>query len=56
MELKVFIVDVLPSECCKRESMDERMVEMQNLVSTYGGIVVIEYIQRRGTPDYNTYI
>lgn len=54
--LKVFIVDVLPSECCKRENMEDRMKEMENLVHTYGGVVIVEHIQKRGTPDYTTYI
>jgi hypothetical protein len=34
-ELKVFIADVIPFECCKRENMEDRMLEMENLVNTY---------------------
>jgi 50S ribosomal subunit-associated GTPase HflX len=55
-ELKVFIADVIPLECCKRENMEERMLEIENLVNTYGGVVILKHIQKRGTPDYNTYI
>lgn len=55
-ELKVFIADVIPFDCCKRENMDDRMLEMENLVHTYGGVVILKHIQKRGTPDYNTYI
>ncbi len=32
------------------------MRELENLVSTYGGIVILEHIQKRGIPDYTTYI
>ena len=54
--LKVFIADVLPTECCQRENMEDRMIEMENLVNTFGGVVIIKHIQKRGTPDYATYI
>jgi 50S ribosomal subunit-associated GTPase HflX len=36
--------------------MDDRMRELENLVTTYGGTVILEHIQKRGIPDYNTYI
>lgn len=55
-ELKVFIADVLPLEHCTNEQMEGRMEELENLVATYGGIVIVKHIQKRGTPDYNTYI
>lgn len=54
--LRVFIADIIPSECCLRENMDDRMRELENLVTTYGGVVILEHIQKRGIPDYNTYI
>ena len=53
--LKVFIADIIPT-CCARESMDDRMIEVENLVNTYWWLVVIRHIQKRWTPDYNTYI
>ncbi len=55
-DLRVFIADIIPSECCKRENMQERMIELENLVTTYGGTVILEHIQKRWIPDYNTYI
>ena len=55
-ELRVFIADVLPEHFCKRENMQERMEELESLVTTYGGVVIVRHIQKRGTPDYNTYI
>jgi GTPase len=36
--------------------MDERMLELESLVSSYGGVVIVEHLQKRGIPDYNTYI
>jgi len=35
-ELKVFIADVLPIECRSNEEMQDRLVEVENLVNTYG--------------------
>ncbi len=54
-ELKVFIADIIPT-CCARENMEDRLVELENLVSTYWWLVVVKHIQKRWTPDYNTYI
>jgi GTP-binding protein HflX len=54
--LRVFIADIISSECCQRENMEDRMRELENLVTTYGWVVILEHIQKRGIPDYNTYI
>lgn len=54
--LKVFIADVIPLNCCQRENMEDRMLEMENLVQTFGGVVILRHIQKRGVPDYETYI
>ena len=53
--LKVFIADIIPT-CCARENMEDRIVELENLVLTYGWLVIIKHIQKRWVPDYNTYI
>lgn len=55
-QLKVFIADVISTECCTRENMDDRMVELESLVMTYGGILIVKHIQKKSQPDYNTYI
>lgn len=55
-QLKVFIADVLPRGCTTRVEIDDRMIELEELVKTYGGVVIVKHIQKRGTPDYNTYI
>ncbi len=54
-ELKVFIVDVLPQNVDKK-TLDIRLEEVQNLVSTFGWLTVVKHIQKRSNPDYNTYI
>lgn len=46
-ELRVFIADIIPSECCQRDNMQDRLREMENLVTTYGGVVILEHIQKR---------
>ncbi len=55
-KLKVFIADILPNNCCKRANMKDRMIEVENLVNTFGWIVILKHIQKRGIPDYRTYI
>jgi hypothetical protein len=35
-ELKVFIADILPKDVVIRKTMEDRMVELENLVNTYG--------------------
>ncbi len=52
---KTILVDVISSDVTKEQSQ-ERLSELENLVKTYGGIVVVKVIQKRGMPDYRTYI
>lgn len=54
-KLKVFVADVAPT-CCQREDLEDRLLELENLVNTYGGIVILKKVQKRWIPDYNTYI
>lgn len=53
--IKAILVDIISSDTHKLESA-KRLEELENLVRTFGGIVVVKIIQKRGTPDYNTYI
>ena len=53
--MNVIIVDIAPKETPK-EDLEYRMVELESLVSTYGGITVVRRVQKRDTPDYSTYI
>lgn len=55
-QLKVFIADVLPIENRNEIDMKNRMEEVENLVNTYGWVVILKHIQKRWAPDYKTYI
>lgn len=54
--LKVFLADVVSPDNSKNENLEDRMIELENLVNTYGGIVILEHIQKKSHPDYDTYI
>lgn len=55
--LKVFLIDIMPKTSSKDMlDMDYRMLELENLVSTFGWLVVLKKIQKRWIPDYRTYI
>lgn len=55
-ELKVFIADILPADLEIRQNMEDRMMELENLVNTYGWVVIVKHIQNKSVPDYNTFI
>lgn len=38
------------------EIEEKRLMELENLVITYGGVVIVKTIQKRWTPDYHTFI
>lgn len=52
---KAILIDVIDKETTKKTA-EKRLNELENLVNTYGGIVVVKAIQKRGRPDYETYI
>ncbi len=55
-KIKVFLADILSMDLEIRQNMDDRMIELENLVNTYGWIVIVKHIQNKSTPDYNTFI
>jgi len=55
-ELKVFLADIVPPDIVEKNKMQDRMLELENLVTTFWGVVILEHIQKRSLPDYNTYI
>lgn len=55
-ELRVFVADILPAELEIRKTMEDRMLELENLVNTYGWVVIVKHIQNKSVPDYNTFI
>ena len=52
---KAILIDVIDTSTTKEEA-EIRLMEMESLVYTFGGVVVIKTIQKRGMPDYDTYI
>ncbi len=53
--LPVIIVDVVPKDVSTDIAL-ERLNELENLVTTFGGLVVVKKVQRRGMPDYGTFV
>lgn len=49
------LVDVIPPTMSK-EISGLRLNELESLVKTYGGIAVTKVIQKKGMPDYKTYL
>jgi GTP-binding protein HflX len=54
-ELRVFLVDIVNKDITP-ELLADRMNELENLLKTYGGIVVLKKFQKKDQPDYQTYI
>lgn len=53
--LKVFLVDLVDKQTSK-VILDDRMRELENLVNTYGGVVVLQKYQKKDHPDLRTYV
>ncbi|MBL4693920.1 GTPase HflX [Candidatus Gracilibacteria bacterium] len=53
--LRTILVDVIDTKMDKVEA-EKRLEEVEKLVATYGGVVVLKTIQKKGLPDYRTYI
>jgi len=54
-KLKAILVDVVTPDTTPYEAQS-RMEELENLTNTFGGVVVVKTLQKRGVPDYDTYI
>lgn len=54
-QLKVFLVDVVTKDT-NPALLADRMRELENLVDTYGGIVILQKYQKRQEPDHRTYV
>ena len=52
---KVILVDIIPPQTSPEESL-ARLNELERLVDTYGGFVVVRKVQRKQHPNYRTYI
>ena len=54
-ELRVFLVDIVTKDT-NAELLEDRMKELESLLTTYGGIVVLKKFQKKDKPDYQTYV
>lgn len=52
---RAILIDVIGLDTPKEEA-EKRLTELESLVLTYGGVVIIKKIQKRGMPDYGTYV
>lgn len=55
MNPKVILIDILPPDISSEESVI-RLNELENLVNTYGGFVIVRKKQKKQIPNYRTYI
>lgn len=55
MKEKAFLIDIVPQGTPKAET-DLRFMELESLVKTYGGIVVLKTVQKKSIPSYSTYV
>ena len=53
--LRVFLVDLVDKNT-NQEELHDRMRELENLVETYGWIVVLQKYQKKDIPDPKTYV
>ncbi len=52
---KVILIDIIEPRTSPEDSL-ARLNELERLLSTYGGFVVVRKIQRKQMPNYKTYI
>jgi GTP-binding protein HflX len=53
--LKAILIDCVPPLLPKEEA-DYRLAEAENLIKTYGGVVLVKVVQKKLTPSYKTFI
>ena len=54
-QLRVYLVDIVTKNTTP-ELLEDRMNELESLVQTYGGLVILKKFQKRDQPDYKTYV
>ncbi len=52
---KAILIDIIEPGT-SQEAADLRLLELESLVDTFGGVVVVKTVQRKATPDYSNYI
>lgn len=54
-ELRVYVIDIVPP-IFPAELIQDRLSELESLVTTYKWVVIVKAIQKRSQPDYRTYV
>ena len=54
-QLRVFLIDIVPPSF-PTELIQDRLEELESLVTTYRWVVIVKAIQKRSQPDYRTYV
>ena len=52
---KVILIDIIDPRSSKAAAL-KSMAELENLVNTFGGFVIIKRVQKKQVPNYKTYI
>lgn len=52
---RAILIDVIPLTM-DRSTAERRLMELESLTNTYGGMVIVKVIQKRSLPDYRTYV
>lgn len=52
---RAILVDVIPPSVDEKTAK-RRIEELEQLTKTYGGMIIIKLMQKKGTPDYRTYL
>lgn len=53
--LKAILIDIVPPNMTKEEA-DYRLEEAENLVRTFGGLVLVKKVQKKILPSYKTFV
>ena len=54
-EYRIYLVDIVPRDI-PTSLLEDRMNELDSLVHTLGGVVILHKYQKKDTPDLATYI
>lgn len=52
---RCILIDIIPPEKSREEALQD-IEELRRLVETYGGIVIVEILQKRGRPSSKTFL
>jgi len=54
-QLRVYLVDIVTKDTTS-QLLEDRIKELEKLVETYGGVVILKKFQKKDQPDYKTYV